>query len=967
MSIGKSKGPATIGMVPRAHKRMQSGLGEIPQFDPTFRSLDPGDGNELIAYEETDLGIARLRKSLEREIQVARSSLKMLMKNKLKEWKRAQLEEKRATIRRLKAEISTKRVKYTYAEISIDPEMIGKDFLTEVCIVNLWKNVDRGGFLRHYALLRPADFQMLFHCGKYKVNKTFHRCQLGNGGQITRQHDTIPEDATGVIWEYLGPLSVSERTVVGWYRHHERFRRLTAREVRKISKDLENSRFSLVMRDAGWVEWLDAHPRPDRFNDREIFSAWTNIQKLEKELSQAIRFQRCSHTKVVCASDQKELDTLVTLPLSIGNDYAGGKIPAYNSIRRWDEHSFDFRSAESIIFPAFGHGDWERRYVNRLVRTNGVWTLQESTLGQLMKEPETWIDLTSMIGRPGEERRTSTESKVVTLQTFDNDYPDPKIIQDPSRSHILTACLRQANKIEGLVFGRESADRLARSIVECKDLPQTAGQVRDFVRWLACGLPLTVDNMPQLKGSAMTRVMAAKTARAAAAAWLFWKFGVEPTAHDVNNLCSQTGNYLKPIRAGLTSMYRSLDQIAYDMTFKMKHKWCEEGVTGVYPQEVTRTVWIHLPCLSLYGPTSISGDPPGFRRDAGLIRLPEQVQICTDSYAEKTDLCANGTVILSNLVTNRISQSDYERNVSWLEWQIQRILFPVCTSIAWKTLETNVFARFAAEDIAAAYGWKDDWLSDMFGLHRALTTSWEVLPLSFIADWFLSTREVMEAINLQAFLKTEGLHLQPLDGVWLGHRFQYWNGVQGTHAYVAEAHLGTFDGLEAHGIPGLPEAWRGLTMKNWAYGAMNWGSRDHPIGEAEMEALDNWFVSHPYYQDDQNLAWNWAAEGGNSEFLTHLPILSLKLEITTADSPSVVIGQGTCYQRYKIDEALRPLAFVPVADMKVNAGKLVSLAALMANLVTVPKGIGKTRISPVAKYTTFSGNSRNPFRRFSFR
>lgn len=971
MSKGKSKGPATLGRVPAAHRRMQSGLGFIPQFNPTFRSLDPGDGNELIAYEETDPGLARMRKSLEREIRFARSSLRILMNNKKKEWKRAQLEEKRALISRLKADIDAKRVKYTYAEITVDPEAVGKDDLTEVCIRNLWETVDHGGVLRHRPLLRPADFQMLFHCGKYKVNKTFHRTQFGAKGQITRHHDNVPRDATGAIWWYTSPFTVEDRHMVGWFRLHERIRRLTAKEARKLRRNIEKSRYSSLTGDAKWIEWLRTHPRPDRFNDSEIFSVWNNIQKLEKELSQAIRFHRCSHTKVSCQTPLPEFDTLVKVPVSLGNDYAGGEIPAYNPARQAGNVALDRRYAQYIVFPAFGHGDWENRYCNRFVAKNGVSKLQESTLGRLIEDPGNWIDLTWLIGRNGASWYTSTESKAVTLQTFDNDWPPPEIIPDWDRNRILTECLRQANKIEGLVFGRESADRLARSIVECKDLPQTVGQTREFVVWLASGLPLAVDNMPQLTGRAKALVLGAQTVRAAAAAWLFWKFGVEPTAHDVNNLCSQTGNYLQPMRAGLTSMYRSLDQIGWDMTFKMKHKHREEGITGVEPREVRRTYWIHLPCLGLNGPDSLQPYPTGFRFDAGLIALPEKTKVCTDSYATETDRCANGTVILSDLVTNSISHSDYSENITWLDKQIRETMFPVCTTTTWKTLETNVFARFAAEDIAAAYGWKESWMSDLFGLHRALTTSWEILPLSFIADWFLSTREVMDALNLQAFLKTEGLHLQPLDGVWLGHKFQFWNGVQAPNAHVAEVHLGTFDGLTEHGIPGIPESWRGAKSSVWIKTACLAGGRGYEFSSSEMTALERWFSAdeHPYYTDSHNYAWDWACQGANYELPVHMPILSIKVELNTRDSIPRAVGKGTTYQRYKIDEALRPLAFVPVADMKVNAGKLVSLAAILANLVKIPGSprIVKTRLSPVARYTTFSGNSLNPYRRFSFR
>lgn len=957
MSIGKSKGPATLGRVPVAHKRMQSGLGFISQFNPDFRPLRPDDGNELIAYEETDPAIMRLRKMLERELRFARSSFRTLQNLKMKEWKRAMLEEKRTRVKQLKAAILAKRVKYAYAEISIDPSCVG-DPLNEVAIANLWKTSTHGGHLRHRSLLRPADFQMLFHCSKYKVNNTFRRTQYGPAGKITRNHDNVPSDATGEIWSYISPFRGSERYIVGWYRHHSRIRRLTAKEQRKMLKDLNKQRFSALLRDEMLVQWLGAHPRPDRSTDAELSKLWDNIQKLEREVSGAIRFQRCSHTKVEFHGYTAE--TLARVPFGFGVDYAEGQLPVYNPARRYnDDPSQDVRCVEELVFPIFG-GTWENTYCNKLVRVPGTpqWRLLETTLGSLIENGGNFVDISAYLADG--QFRTSTRSKAVTLQTFDNDYVPPVTIPEHDRSQILTACLRQANKIEGLVFGRESGDRLARSIVECKDLPQTAGQVGSFVRWLACGLPLAMDGMPPLQGAAKTRVLAAQTARAAAAAWLFWKFGVEPTAHDINNLCSGTGNYLQPMRAGLTSMYRSLEQIRWDMTFKMKHKWKESGVTDVMPVNNTlRTMWIHLPCLPMIGSSSHSPWPTGFRPDAGLVALPEQTKVCTDSYARPTATCANGCVILSELANRLISQSDWDTNLDWLEAQIQEILFPVCTSTAWKTLDTNVFARFDADDIAAAYGWNGDGLSDLYGIHRALTTSWEVMPLSFIADWFLSTREVMSALDLRAFLREEGLRLKPLDGVWLGHRFQYWNTVQWPRATVTKAYVGTFDGLAAHGVPGLPESWRGRSMTTQVTTAAQAGYPNTTVGWAysstELRALSSWWGG-PHYDPDPESESHYPWNVSDVALPVHMPILSLEIAVsTTADQPSRVCGKGTCYQRYQIDGSLRPLAFVPVFDTKVNAGKMISLAALISNLVKTPKGVSKIRFSPVARFLTRTG------------
>lgn len=947
-TIGKSKGPATLGRVPAAHLRFSSGLGFIPQFDPTFRSLDPSDGNECIAYEETDPAIRRLRQRLGRDITIARSSFRELFKKKLKEWKKAQFEAKRSIIRRLKADILAKRVKYTYVEVNLDPECLN-DVLKEVAVLNTKRSSLFGDVLRHRALQRPSDFQLLFNCGKYKLDKTFHRAQLGPGGKILRRHDTVPKDATGRIWWYLPPFGgLEDRWVVGWYRSYQRIRRLTAREARKIRRNLEKSKFSLILRDAGWIDWLDAHPRPDRFNDKSLFQAWSDIQRLEHQLSEAIRFQRCSHTKVV--SSGVTLETSLRVPLFLGNDYADGRLPAYNSARQVGNKRFNWRCSQQLVFPAFGR-DWESKEIIRHVRRSGRYVLERSTLGQLVVDSGNWIDISDQLWRVRDgEWWTNTGSKAVTLQTFDNDYPSPQVIVDSGeRDRILTSCLRQANKIEGLVFGRESSDRLSRSIVELKDLPQTGAQASSFLAWLAGGLPLDTSIMPAISPLARTKVLAAKSARAACAAWLFWKFGVEPTAHDVNNLCNQAGNYLQHMRAGLGAMYRSVDAINWDMTFKMKHRWHEEGVTDVEPVSLQRDVWIHLPCLPITS-NSLHPWPAGFRQDAGLVALPEQTKVCTDSYASLVGTCANGTVILSHLITNQISGSDYAANVAWLDKQLQGILFPVCTSTTWKTLETNVFARFSSDDIKAAFGWKDSWLSELFGVHRALTTSWEVMPLSFIADWFLSTREVMDAINLQAFLKTEGLHLQPLDGVWLGHRFQFWNGVQAPRMYITEAHVGTYEGLVAQGIPGIPESWRDRRSPLDITSAMAAGYPGNEYSDEELRALGRFWAGPKY--DPEGPDERWTVVGGDDTIEVHMPILSLKAVIDTQGQKPRVVGRGTTYQRYKIDDGLRPLAFMPVSDIKLSVGKLTSLAALIGTLAAPRGSLGgaRTRFSPVARY-----------------
>jgi hypothetical protein len=937
----------------------------MPLFSPTFRSLDPGDGNALIAYEETDEQLARERRRLARDVRVARSSYRILMNSELKVWKHELSDWKRTMVQRLKAAIEAKRVRYSYAEISISPQAFRLGSYPELCVTNLWPSSSHGSKLRHRALQRPADFQMLFHCSKYKTNTTYVPAQFASDGKIARQADTVPKDATGKIWWYLG---VDHRVgpVIGWFRHYTKLRRLTAKEKRKLLRDLEKSRWSLVERDEGYVEWLRAHPRPDRGNNARIFAAWVKLQEAERLLSQTIRSHRCSHTKVENRGAQYAFSGKVEYAVNLGDDFASGKLPGYCPVR---DDGQTFRYAQMLVYPAFGSGEWTERRFQRYTKVNGVTRRQEALLGSLVTRPNQPVHLVD--SEVALETQTATIASGITLETFDNTWASPAVMSDPARGRILTACLRQASKIEGLVFGRESADRLSRSIVECKDLPQTVGQVTSFVAWLASGLPKSMADMPPMDGRTRALLAAAKTVRAAAAAWLFWKFGVEPTAHDINNLCAGTGNYLGTLRSGLTSMYRSLDEIRYDMTFKMKKRHSDPFITGVSPMLREKDVWIHLPCLPIY-PSSEMDLPPGFYiREDGLVDLPESVKVSTDEGARPVRNCANGTAVLSRLCQETVGTRAYGNNISWLEQQILGRLVPVCTTTAWKTLETCVYARFSADDIAAAYGWKGDGLSDLFDVSRALTTSWEVLPMTFVADWFLSTREVVEALNLQAFLRTEGLHLEPLDGVWLGHKFLYWNGVQMPDATLTDAWVGTYDQLNAQGIPGIPGSWRNRLGQVWGYDACWAGpASDRLSSKGELAALSNWFRRAENSRiDPDNWTTGWGALDGEPlsyVIPTEMPILSLKFRMSTANKPAVAIGSGTCYQRQRIPSELRKLEFVPVADMKVNVGKLTSLAALIATSIVMPKGM---KISPsrVAGSSFFHGNSRNPFRRFSYR
>jgi hypothetical protein len=966
-STGKSTGPATLGRVPAAHLREDAGLGEIPMFDPTFRALDPGDGNALIAYEETDEKLARLRRLLMRDVRVARSSYRRLMNSELVKWKHELSDWRRTMIRRLKAAIEAKRVKYSYAEISISPKAFRLGSFPELCVTNLWPSSSHGSKLRHRALQRPADFQMLFHCSKYKVNTTYVEAQFAPDGKIARRADTVPDSATGKIWWYLG---VDHRVgpVIGWFRHYTKYRRLTAKEKRKLLRDLEKSRWSLVERDEGYVEWLRAHPRPDRGNNAVIFAAWTKFQDAEKQLNQAIRSHQCSHTKVENRSAHYAFNGLVEYAVNLGDDFASGRLPGYCPARADGQ---TFRYAQQIVYPAFGSGEWTERRFQRFVCVDGVTQRQETTLGSLVTRPNQPVHLVD--SGVALELRTAATVKSISLETFDNSWGHPAVMPDPARGRILTTCLRQASKIEGMIFGRESADRLSRSVAECKDLPLMAGQVTQFLAWLASGLPTSMAFMPPARGRVRASLLAAKTARAAAAAWLFWKFGVEPTAHDVNNLCAGTGNYLETLRSGLTSMYRSLDEIRWDMTFKMKTRYSDPYITGVKPQLREREMWIHLPCLPVY-PGSEEDLPSGFNiREDGLVALPEDVNSTTDPAVRPFRTCANGTVVLSRLTQESSDPHVYANNIAWIEQLILERLVPICTSTSWKTLDTCVYARFAADDIAAAFGWNGRGLSDLFDVSRALTTSWELMPLAFVADWFLSTREVMKALDVKAFLKTEGLHAEPVDGVWCGHRFLYWNGVQMPDATLTDAWVGTCDQLTAQGIPGIPETWGGRLGKVWAYDACHAGpGSDRLSSTEELEALGNWFKhAEQSRTDSRNWISGWGSADQRIDALKYvipaeMPILSLKFRISTANKPAVACGSGTCYQRQRIPGALRPLEFVPVLDTRVNVGKLTSLAALIASSIVMPKGM---KISPsrVASLNTFHGNSRNPFRRFSYR
>lgn len=955
----KRKGQATLGSVPVAHKRLSEkpGMTIMAPWDPKFRPLDPGDGSELISYEGLDDGFAAERRRLVNAQKRALDLFRWRLKIKTNQWKDRVSEEKRKLHKMLttsRTELQKRRVKYQYAVLSMYPRLASEDHVKSL---KDFETRDSSGAYTHGVLSGPKDFQSLLKVAKYTLNLTFHPEIRNKDNHIIQQHDNIPkDDRTYPIREVIDILNSENNPIVGWVRYHTRFRKYSAKELKRIQRAIMQGKkrvpFSLLQRDMGLVNWLAEHPRPSRGSDPELRKLYEQYKRATEDVKNHISFQRTEHTKVVNKTTAKVLCD-VRIKAVEDKDRV---LPVVNyGVTMSPSESVEDSAGDlvqSVVIPT-DWAEWQDTPVP-MSRTQAPSAEEPYSipLGDLVQPTlaNAWKLEISATGLP------ETRNRDITLGSF---WPAvrPQVIRSVDESRILPQLQQMCAELEGAVFSGTNPERLNRSVSELKDLPQTGAEVEAFFyNWLP-----SPRHLPAGAGAKLGEQVK-WTVRVAAKAYLWWKFGFEPLAHDVNTFLSDAGKYISALRRALSTLYNSLEDIQSPRTFKRTRRWALPGPTAPYTRDTETGVWVFLPCFpldvlgrNLYGEgwrVKDFGDidPQCFMNDA-IFHQNQQLWFNEDVAwikgvrgTSSSKACPNGTAVL-NYLLGEIPDEVRRKSNSAVQY-IRDALFadgyadPLHTTTYWRTLTTKVFARFSSDELRMAFlgRLQKTFMADLFDDSQAITTTWELLPLSFILDWFLSVKRVMQQFDLELLKMNDAVPLRSETGVWYGHQYEYWNTVQPSHTTLRYAAIGTFDALTQAGIPGIPGPWRDMRYQiNARLLPRLWAPYAQRPADPNSKGVDRLANVFPGLTTAGRFLR--ASHAGDMWVTSHVPILALLLTTETwASDNGIVCGKGTSYQRAPNDEQLLPLRFVPTLDVKLTCGKVTSLAALLLSTCARAKG-----------------------------
>lgn len=292
----------------------------------------------------------------------------------------------------------------------------------------------------------------------------------------------------------------------------------------------------------------------------------------------------------------------------------------------------------------------------------------------------------------------------------------------------------------------------ARSVLELKDLPASAKQGRDFLRFIR--------RMPRMKKLAIL----GKTLGSAAKAYLAYKFAIEPTSQDVRAVIKNGWEYLSTLRRGLSKIVDRVDPYLSDdsapihlrrMVAKRSLKpYSGRSWTPPAPKTKVTTLgnygYIHerLPMEWFYpdgGGNSVIAPIP----IDGLGVEPYFNPQYGRGFSSRDEL----------LASFRMSAVD---NIALAKREMKSRAEDFCDDfiVTDTRLSALLFAHITTSDARAIF-LRDSWAS-FLERTRLLQTMWELTPLSFVVDWFATTNNVARALQNLAGVWTMGLNISDL-------------------------------------------------------------------------------------------------------------------------------------------------------------------------------------------------------------
>lgn len=562
-------------------------------------------------------------------------------------------------------------------------------------------------------------------------------------------------------------------------------------------------------------EWVMKHPRPRTYRD---YCDTDRIEELRKRIHSMITFHQCDH--VASSGTPVRWQQGVTYSEMSGTDATEWRKRVYPSNGNPDSMIVRNDPLEAtmwmsrLTFPTVS-GEWRQipfRMLGQLSHRHAdvEWpsghvstrTIQVAA-GDSPEGPT--LNVMPALGVGTVERQIPNPAEVIGKVELDDDTPARREgeLNAEAEHKLLNLSTLEIPEHSPLNF------TLGRSVAELKDFAPQLGQLADFLQWtqrakinafaqklrklqvekfdspwrqywlkrLSAGDPsdnvlrrlMGLEPMPgvtPVKRRQFLRKLLHLTGpngasvKFAASIYLFIKFAVIPTVHDIDVLCDDIERALNATRRALRGMlsYAKV-QSAATMRIRLSP---HDGLMPSAPHYDVQYLSTTVPIIA---PWHLSDDGAWY----GVEREPyywEAFPAFRENFRDFPTLPNYFTVMCRAHLGLPTHTEALRRAEDALFWDTLRkspsVHDAIMAKSIWRVVSGSmVFGRFSAESLRSAL--KDAFVVKVEDLVKPLVTAWEITPLSFILDWIFTTRQVAEefervfSLNMVDFSDDQGM------------------------------------------------------------------------------------------------------------------------------------------------------------------------------------------------------------------
>lgn len=333
---------------------------------------------------------------------------------------------------------------------------------------------------------------------------------------------------------------------------------------------------------------------------------------------------------------------------------------------------------------------------------------------------------------------------------------------DVSLAQALTAMASRYTDVESY---RPSNDgfNIVRSTAELKDLPATLRTVIGLAIAVRSEKGLFQAYSARAPKRALQSVSLSRTLvhlakgslRWCIAVDLAWKFGIQPTIRDVNSVLTNGVNWATDCCRSLRQLVAGSDELIRSMTLRARVP---------YAQNPPRTSPWHPTLTGQWTESFHEFSPPGLDDEW----LPNSIGSCPFlDYVFGRSFADIGAAV-------RQYRSVCKGFATSLEYTRFR-------GVSWLDKESYFFARLKRDALVKLFHLNE--IERAIYLADPLKVAWELVPLSFICDWFTTTRQVVQTMSNELTRTLANLPCTE-DGIWVTVNSVY--GIQDFWSHVPE-------------------------------------------------------------------------------------------------------------------------------------------------------------------------------------